>query len=189
MKNKLALYVMGLMLALGVASCSKGTSYAELLRDERKATNQFLAQHRIVNEIPADTIFETGEDAPYYRLDEDGNVYMQVLKAGSKDNRPKTGDRIYFRFMYFSIFDWVTGSYSVYGNATDMNSDPTYFIFGDYSTSSSYNYGYGLQMPLAFVGVDSEVNLVIKSQYGFSQDISNVIPYHFNVRYFKSALN
>lgn len=189
MKIKLALFIIGTLMTLGIASCSSGTSYAELLRDERKITNKFLAQYRIVNEIPADTIFETGEDAPFYRIEEDGNVYMQVIKAGSLDNRPSYGDHIYFRFAYFSLFDWEDGEYSVSGNSYDMQNTSTDFYYGNYNVQVSYTWGYGLQLPLQYVGVDSEVNLVVKSQYGFSDNIANVVPYHFNVRYFTSPLD
>ena len=35
---------------------------------------------------------------------------------------------------------------------------------------------------------DCEVNLVIKSQYGIASEISNVVPYLYNVRYFKSQI-
>lgn len=191
MRNKLAAcLVAGIAAVLALASCSSGVSYAELLRDERKATNNFLAYQRVINEIPADTIFETGADAPYYRLDEDGNVYMQVIRAGSLDNRPKSQQKIYFRFSYFSLFDWEPGVDPVKsGNASDSQIQATYFIYGNYDLQASYQWGYGLQMPLQYVGIDSEVNLVIKSQYGFSSEISNVIPYHFNVRYFESALD
>ena len=110
MKNKIAAYlVAGIAAVLALGSCSSGVSYAELLRDERKATNKFLAHQRVENEIPADTIFETGPAAPYYRLDEDGNVYMQVVRAGSRDNRPAAQQKIYFRFTYYSLFEWEPG--------------------------------------------------------------------------------
>ena len=79
MRNKFFAYLIaGIAAVLALGSCSSGVSYAELLRDERKATNKFLAYQHVLNEIPSDTIFETGPNAPYYRLDEDGNVYMQV---------------------------------------------------------------------------------------------------------------
>lgn len=35
--------------------------------------------------------------------------------------------------------------------------------------------------------MESEVNLVIKSQYGLSSEISQVIPFFYNVRYFKQG--
>ena len=81
MKNKIVAYLIaGIAAVLALGSCSSGVSYAELLRDERKATNKFLAHQRVENEIPADTIFETGPAAPYYRLDEDGKVvYSDML--------------------------------------------------------------------------------------------------------------
>ena len=67
--------------ALAFTACDDTKSYAELLTDETHYVNAYLANQRVVASIPADTVFETGPDAPYYRLDEDGNLYMQVLDA------------------------------------------------------------------------------------------------------------
>ena len=55
-------------------SCNDGKTYAELLESEDHYVNNFLADNIVFNEIPADTVFETGENAPYYRLDEEGDI-------------------------------------------------------------------------------------------------------------------
>lgn len=189
-----AFLIIGLLAVTWLAACSSGESYAELLRDERKVTNKFLSQYRIVNSIPDDTVFMTveeyGSEAPFYRIEEEGNVYMQVVRADSLADMAEYDDRIYFRFTYFSLYDWEDDptDYDITGNAWDMSTISTYFLYGDFDVESSYDYGYGLQLPLLYLGVDSEVNLVIKSQYGFSDYIAYVIPYYFNVRYFRSKL-
>ena len=54
--------------ALSFQACDKGKSYAELLNDENMAVNRFLCENRVVTSIPADSVFEVGPDAPYYRL-------------------------------------------------------------------------------------------------------------------------
>ena len=71
-----------LLMLTGISACSKSKSYSELLRTEEKAVNWFMAQHEIVSSVPEDSVFEVGKDAPYYRMDEEGYVYMQVLKTG-----------------------------------------------------------------------------------------------------------
>ncbi len=189
MKFKISLMILGLASLFVTTSCSNSESYADQLRDERKAANAYLAQYRVVNEIPADTIFEVGENAPYYKLDPDGNVYMQVLVADSKENRPKTDQRVYFRYMSLDLKSWYAGNNpSLGGNAEDMLADPTFFLYNNYTLSSSSQYGYGIQLPLKFVGVNSKVNVIIKSQYGFTNYISYVIPYRFTVSYYPSKI-
>ena len=75
---------------MSFVSCEKNRSYAELLKDERQACNAFLCNFRLA-EVPADSVFEVGSDAPFYKLDAEGNVYMQVLKAGDrKNNKART---------------------------------------------------------------------------------------------------
>ena len=178
------------ILSVVTYSCNDGKTYAELLEDENKNVNAYLANQRVIIEIPEDTVFEVGENAPYYLIDPDGNVYMQVLKVG-EGKKAKYNDMVYFRYMRYDLSNYArtdtlpSGS----GNADDMEYESTWFRFDNYSLQASSQYGYGLQLPLKFLPVeDSEVNVIIKSQYGLSSEISYVIPFLYNVRYFKSPI-
>ncbi len=189
MKFKLIAILSGLMALMSFSSCGDDKSYADLLKDERFASNSFLSNYEIIDEIPSDTLFEVGENAPYYKIDPDGNVYMQVLIADSKENRPKTNQPVYFRFMRLDLlYLYTSGVYFWEGNAENMMADPTFFLYDNYTLDSSSYYGYGLQMPLKYLGVNSKVNLLVKSQYGFSNEISNVIPYLYNITYYPSMI-
>lgn len=190
MKMNNFLFALGMMAALLLCSCSNSESYADLLNAERRATNAYLAGCRVVNEIPRDTVFEVGVDAPYYRIDPEGNVYMQVLKAGDrKTDKAKNSERIYFRYMRYNLAYWHKyGEMIGDGNENDMNVAPTYFQYGNYSLAISAQWGYGIQMPLSLLGVDSEVNLIIRSQYGLASEIAQVTPYLYHIRYFRNQI-
>ncbi len=172
-----------------IASCDDSESYADLLKEENKAVNNFLADQRIVSDIPKDSIFESGKDAPYYKMDEDGNIYMQVINPGTKDNKAKTDQLIYFRFTRYNLLEYSNGVLPEgWGNANDFDYKNTEFRFGNYTLPSSSQWGTAIQLPLYYLGIDCEVNLVIRSQYGYTDEISNVIPFLYNVRYFKSQI-
>lgn len=180
-----------------VTSCEDSKSYAELLADENKATNLFLVNQRVEMSIPADTVFETGINAPYYQLDEEGNVFMQVLDPGTPGNKVEYDELIYFRFMRYSLYNYIwdgktpntSGYYGSFtegdGNDNNMTTVNTSFRFGNTSSQSSTQWGDGIQMPLIFLPIDCNVNIVIKSQYGLTSEQGNVIPYLYSIRYFK----
>lgn len=178
------------VLFIGGTSCTDSDSYADLLETERKSTNAYLANCRVVNHVPEDSVFEYGEDAPYYRMDEDGFIYMQVIEPGDLEDKAEDGEIIYFRFMRFSLNDWYDDpdDYDEEGNANDVSYSSTYIRYLDFTLSSTYQYGVGLHTPLGYLGVDCEVNLIIKSQYGLYDEISYGIPYLYNVRYFRSQI-
>ncbi len=185
MKYSAFLSVMALTLAFLAGGCSEGKSYSELLREEERATNWYLSNQRIEISIPADSVLETGPDAPYYRLDKDGYVYMQVVELGDTSNMVAPGDVVYFRFMSWNIEELKDNpSLSPGGNANGGVS--TSFVYGNTSLSGASNYGSGIQMPLQFVGNYSEVNLVLRSYYGFPETQSECIPYLLNIKYFKA---
>lgn len=193
MKTKFikSITVIAVLFAFGstLTGCNDHKSYAELLTDETHAVNYFLANHRVVNSIPSDTIFEVGPDAPYYRMDSDGNIYMQVLDAGSRDNKVEDDEQIYFRFTRYNLEVFErTGQMIGEGNAVDLNYGATWFRFNNTTLSSSTMFGSGIQLPLNYLGVDCNVNIVIKSQLGFTEEIAYVQPYLFNIRYYRSPL-
>lgn len=189
-----SLWLLAILFIGAVASsCNKTQSYSELLREEEEAVNWFLAQKRVSLEIPKDSIsFETGENAPFYKLDEDGDVYMQVIKKGEigpdgkAANRVKTGDQVYFRFTRQNIISmYKYGNESEMGNSNSIVQTAAYFLYKNTTLNVSTQWGTGIQMPLRFFGYDCEVNLVLKSYCGFSSDQSYCYPYIINVRYFK----
>lgn len=188
--KKLVILSQLLLFLTSLASCHDGESYAEMLTDERRACNSYLAQFKVENEIPADTIFETGTDAPFYRIDPDGNVYMQVLRASDRvADKPKDGENIYFRYTRYDIIYWKEyGTWTGEGNEADMSAPTTYFSYNNYTLASSAQYGFGVQMPLELVGVNCEVNLLIKSKYGVTNEIANVHPYLYHLRYFRGKV-
>lgn len=188
-KFKFAFTVLA-FLGISLMSCSKSESYSDLLKKEQKVSNWFLAQHRVCNNIPADSVFEVGPDAPYYRLDDDGYVYMQVLKVGDRQI-PESGDQVYFTFTRYNIetmYNDNTLSVAGEGNQDDFLTSVgnTYFIYNNFSVTSSSQFGSGIQMPVSYLGYDSEVNILLKSYYGFSQENTTCIPFLVNTRYFKA---
>lgn len=176
------------VLSFGFASCDKGESYAELLKKEEKAVNWYLAGESVETAIPSDSIFIEGEDAPFYKMDEDGSVYMRVINSGDKNDKPESGDRVYFRYSRMNLRNFYEAGIEQWvGNSSDLNSNigNTSFILDNYKLESSYRYGTGLQLPLKYLGYNSRVRLVVKAQAGFASEQSQCLPFIIDVRYFK----
>lgn len=168
----------------GFSSCKDSKSYAELLNEETKSVNSFLADQNVILDIPADSVFEYGFDAPFYRIDPDGNVFMQVIDPGEAE-KVKDDALVFFRFTRYNLNEYAltgelgTGS----GNSENIGLGSASFRFNNFTLSTSSQWGAGLQMPLNFLGFNSRVRIVIKSQFGLSSEISQVIPYLYDIRY------
>lgn len=184
-----ALLAAGIIFAGTLASCEDTKSYSDLLNEEEHAVNWFLSGQRVCVEIPADSVFEVGENAPYYKMNPEGSVYMKVIERGNMNNRPEEGQKVYFRFMRKDIKEMSEGGDPAWdGNA---GSGPTSWsntslIYGNTKLESTTMFGEGIQVPLGYLGYDCRVNLVIKSTQGFTDNQTTCIPYLYDVRYFKA---
>lgn len=197
MRIKGLIYSLLSVAALMTAGCSKTQSYSELLREEEKACNWYLSSRNVVLEMPEsldDLITSAtlrsngeawGEDAPYYKLDSEGNVYMQVVRAEYED-MVENGDLVYFRFLRESIKDLYQDiTPTPEGNSDYLPNGTASFVFKNTYLESTLTWGTGIQMPLEYLGYNSEVNLVLKSYYGFTSDQSYCVPFAVNLKYFK----
>lgn len=173
-----------------LGACSKSQSYSELLRDEEHAVNWFLSGYNVSLDLPEDpkdliTVKEMGENAPFYKLDSDGYVYMQVVSADFSD-MVEESDLVYFRYERESISDMYKGvEGESMGNSEYLPNGTTSFVYRNTYLPSTTRWGTGIQMPLQYLGYNSEVNLVLKSYYGFTEEQTYCIPFLINIRYFK----
>lgn len=174
-----------------LSSCDDDESYTKLLSAESKAVNLFLSDHKVLGSVPADTIFQVGEDAPYYQIDDEGKIFMQVLDAGSG---PKAIDKqlVYFRYTRYNLRNYVSGQELP---ALDSNNDAStgqfysrYFRYNDYTLPSTSQQGTGIQSPLKFLPLNCRVNLIIKAELGPTSETSYVQPMLYDIRYFPSKL-
>ncbi len=203
--------------------CDNSTSYADLLNDETKSINAFLADQRVVSSVPRDSAFITrydlaakmleeqqvstsdpeynkkfsdvlnemidnpALDAPFYRMDEDGDVYMRVVKTGDMDDRPQFNDLVYLRLTRYNLQEYDGSLPEGYGNAYDVASSIT-IRYNNASSQSYTDWGEGIQIPLFYLGYGSEVEIVLRSRVGPSDEIGVVVPYFYIIRYFKSNI-
>lgn len=187
--NQISVVLAIAALMVSMVSCEDGKTYAELLTEENNAVNRFLVDQQVLTQIPEDNNFIIGTDAPYYQIDDEGNVFMKVLEKGdgamAEDNQ-----LIYFRFMRYNLSKYKVSLDDITpdGNANNILDSPTSFRFGNYNIPSSAAWGAGIQRPLQYVPLNSRVYLVVKSQFGWSSEISVVQPYLYDIRYSTSQL-
>ena len=187
--TSLVFFVASVLLAV-FSSCEKGESYADLLKKQEKAVNWYLSGEPVEIEIPTDSIFIEGEDAPFYKMDEDGTVYMRVIESGDLNDKPKSGDRVYFRYSRMNLRNLYEADIETWiGNASDLtgSTPSTSFIMDNYRLQSSFQYGTGIQLPLKYLGYNSRVRLVLKAASGFYSEQSQCLPFVVDVRYFRGV--
>lgn len=178
-----------IIILIGMTSCNEGKSYSDLLEEEEKAVNWYLAQQRVEASVPADSIFLTGQDAPFYRMNSDGTIYMRVINPGDMNNRPVKGQTVYFRFMRVNLKALSEGTEMEEGNNENMDSSlgGLSLVYGNKSLPSTTEWGDGIQVPLNYLGYGCEVDLIVKSIEGRAGDISQCIPYLYKgLKYFKA---
>lgn len=149
------------------SGCDKSKTYAELLEEEQDAINKELQGKEVIPSAPQDDNFNTNA---FYTLD--NGVYMRVLDPGDLSVKAEAGDEVNLRYKRKNLFTQEEDKTFFYREATLI-----------YGSPSLNGLGEGLEMPLKYVGLDAQVELIIPSKMGINAEISAVVPFLYTVRY------
>lgn len=155
----------------------------DLRNRENRAIKKYISQFRVIDAVPDVKDIQTGSDAPYYKLDVDGKIYMQVLKIGN-GSVPEYGDKIFFRFDRYNLIYFLEHGHlgDPSGNISDISLSATSFILNDVDSQ----WGSAIQMPMLLgLPLGSEVYLVVASDLGFTNEIANITPFLYKVMYLR----
>ena len=160
----------------------------DMKKTEQRAMKKYLSKFDVVDQLPAIADIQVGSVAPFYKLNSEGTVYMQVVRIGSAPVAFE-GETIYFRFLRYNLLSYFDNGVlpNGEGNMNSLTPAATSIVIGSHNQTTT-QWGTAIQMPMLLgLPVDSEVNLVVASDAGFSSEINSVIPFLYNIRYFKSA--
>ncbi len=160
-------------------------TYADLKSTERRAIREYLKKFDVVDNLPSIADIQVGSVAPFYKLDSQGTVYMQVVKMGSAP-AANQGETIYFRYLRYNLLYYYENGVlpKGEGNLNSIDQSVTSFVVGSTQPATT-QWGTAIQMPMLIgLPADSEVNLVVDSEAGPTAEIANVTPFLYNIRYY-----
>jgi len=160
----------------------------DLQKTERKAIKSYLRKFDVIDKLPAITDIRVGSVAPFYKLDKDGKVYMQVVKMGTEP-AATIGEKIYFRYLRYDLLYYLDNGVlpDGTGNMTDISQDVTSFTLGS-DNEETQHWGTAIPLPMQLgLPLGSEVNLIVSSEAGITNEIGSVIPYLYNIKYYRAV--
>ncbi|MDR1369390.1 MAG: DUF4827 domain-containing protein [Dysgonamonadaceae bacterium] len=169
--KKIILFVFSLIsITIFVSSCNDQKTAQELIQEEKKAIQRFVTKNGIktLASYPENGVFAEDE---YYR-NPDG-LYINVVDSGNGRRAVLGKSEICVRFGGVQWFKSDTISYSSY--VTNENYPYTFTYGNTYSYDGYYSCA-GWALPLAYIGENAVVNLIIPSNLGSTYDQSSYRP-------------
>ncbi len=183
---KKSTYIILSLIALTIlgSSCNKRKTYADLLKEENKAIDKFIAKNKLVilDAFPKNGTFKEKE---FYR-DPATGVYYSIVEVGDTINtkKAKDGSEVHVRFKglkYFSKNDSIE-----YNNYDPIRSPfPESFTYRGpvtmlnrslYSSTTA-----GWAVPLQHVGRNGKVRMIVPFNMGSQGDQQAYTPTYYDI--------
>lgn len=182
-------FLIGLILL--VASCDSTETYADKLKNEKKAIDRFIKDNNIdvIDHIEKGQKFAENQ---FYK-DETG-VYLRVIDSGDLNIMASEEDKTDVTVRLDAVLTVADGDTLTYGNHTQIMDDfPLNFKYGDASTyrvsssTTSYYQSFlssymspALALPLKYIGHKGRVEMIVPFTVGsYYQAYSGYYPYHY----------
>ena len=172
--KSIVLTLFGLLIL--TTSCKNQKTYAERLRDERKAIDLFIAKNnlQVLKNFPSNGKFNATD---FYK-DPNTGVYFNIIEYGDTTVKPQWREKISIRFKglsYFSTEDTIK-----YTNHQSTFPEQLEYV-GPVSTMTKDSYATaGWAVPLSYVGHKGKVKMIIPFQMGSTYDRNNSTPTYYD---------
>ena len=166
--NKLFLFVLAFFATSIFFACNKTKTAEELLQDEKKATDRFIAENGFI--ITSDSA-EMYNANVFFKTKE--GLYIHVIDSGKGRNyKAQYNQEVLVRFTNITYFKDDTTKYL--GNMSAASSPFTFRYGNPYSYSGLSCEGW--RIGLSFVSENAVVNLIVPSALQPSSDQSSFSP-------------
>lgn len=165
-----------LLLCFGGGACNKSKTYAELVKDERKAIKKYIANNgiEVLNTFPADSVFGPNQ----YYLDEKG-LYIHIEDFGERRLVREGEDVLIWFTKYGPLPDEDQNS----TNMSDVKPDE-FTYQGNYTAAR-----YAWTRPLKYVGNGGKVKIIAPHTTGNTNDQTNVEAFAYDLEYVLTGFN
>ena len=179
-----------IIILTSVASCKDQKTYADYLRDEERAIDQFIVKNNlnILSRFPANGNFG---DNDFYK-DPESEVYYNIVSYGDTTKNISMEEKVYVRFeglKYFMVNDSATyNNLNPHNNPFPQELD---FIGPVNATTRGYYTVPGWAVPLTRVGHNGVVKMIVPFNMGSSSDRQQYqAAYYDRIEYrFESRIN
>lgn len=196
--KKIIVFAISLVLCcIAFQSCNDSETYADLLKDEKRAIAKFIADSSI-NVISQRQFVDQGYTTDLSRneyVQTSSGVYMQIIDKGSSDpaDTVKNNDMVLVRMAEYLI---TTASVTLYASNLTIPYMVDEFRYSKTSSSITGIFTKGIihdsysttavpagwLVPLAYVRDGGRVKLIVPSKMGHETAMSQVRPYFYDIR-------
>ncbi|MDR1371584.1 MAG: DUF4827 domain-containing protein [Dysgonamonadaceae bacterium] len=171
--KKILCFIFGIIAILFIsAGCNSEKSMQELIREEKKAIERYIANNRlnILTSYPSDSVF--GEK-DFFKTNE--GVYFRVTEKGTGEMATIYKTEVTLRVD--SVHYFAHSDTSIYSMGSI---NPFEFIYGLTASYIANKDGMSFcpawAIPLKYVGVHAKVDMIVPSEYGTATNNSSFTP-------------
>ena len=163
-----------LLLILTFSACKESNVYSDLLKEERKLIEDYIARNGItvVTEEPQ----EWGEKV-YWQVPDYDNFYFHLVDQGdTTQTEIEAKEIVLLRFKRYTLDEYAD---TLYNWTTQDSPEPIKFQYMINSDNSCT----GWQMAVKYMKYSgAQCKIICPSTLGFTDDNSNVIPYGYDMK-------
>ena len=173
--NSIVLTLIGLLML--TTSCNNKKSYADYLKDEKRAIDLLIAKNNfsILRDFPTNGTFGEKE---FYR-DPNTGVYFNIIEYGDTTIKPQWREKIYVRFKGLNYFK--DNDTTLYSNYHSTFPEALEYIGPVSSVTKSSYTNAGWAVPLSYVGHKGRVKMIIPFEMGSTYDQSYYQPTYYDL--------